>query len=162
MTDVFTALGGSVAVAESFLCQGEWVEMSNGATESLFECWATAASVAGDRPGMAALAAFLRHALDASGPGSRAFGMDRDVFPDELAGAAGVAALLELIDRTVADPSRVPDVTWTPDLVESWAGRLGCMAAAVRAAFGPSPHADRQESPGEITTDDPAHGTTRM
>jgi hypothetical protein len=122
-------------VAESFLCRGEWIDWSNGATKALFECWAAMATESADRPGMTAVAAYLRWSLDSSGPGNRAFGMDREVFPDTLAGPAEIAALLEVIQRTADDPCRIPDVDWTPELRARWSERLDRMAAAVRAAL---------------------------
>jgi hypothetical protein len=102
-------------VAESFRCRGEWVHFSNGATESLFEGWERLALSDATTSGMAAVAAYLRRAIDHGGAGCRAFGMDREFLPDELAGPAESAALLAVIERTVADPTLVPDVNWSPD-----------------------------------------------
>lgn len=120
-------------MAESFVCRGEWVHFTNGATASLFEGWERLALADATRPGMAAVATNLRRAIDHSGAGARAFGMDREFLPDELAGPAERAALLAVVERTVADPTLIPDVGWSPEGVESWRERLTCMAAALRA-----------------------------
>jgi hypothetical protein len=120
-------------MAESFLCCGEWVHRTNGATESLFECWEQLALAAAAQPGMTTVAAYLRARLDHAGVGVRSFGMDRDYMPDELAGPAESAALLAIIERTAHDPTLVPDVNWSPELVVWWRERLSRMAEALRA-----------------------------
>ncbi len=119
-------------VAESFVCRGEWVHFTNGATVSLFEGWERLAVADAGRPGMAGVAAYLRRAIDHSGAGARAFGMDREFLPDELAGLAESAALLAVVERTVADPTLIPDVDWSPEGVESWRERFARMAEALR------------------------------
>jgi hypothetical protein len=118
---------------ESFSCAGEWIDLSNGAAESLLEAWERLALSAQGRPGMTALAAYLRKQLDHGGAGARAFGMDREFLPDELAGQAESTALLAVVEQTVQDPTLIQDVNWTPDLMESWRGRLSQMAAALRS-----------------------------
>lgn len=129
-------------MAESFLCGGEWVHLSNGATESLFECWERLARAAADQPGMAVLAAYLRRALDHGGAGARAFGMDREFLPDELVGARETAALLEVVEQTAADPTLVPDVNWSPELLAWWGEQLNRMAQALRVRDGRSDSRD--------------------
>lgn len=119
-------------MAESFLCGGEWVHLSNGATESLFEGWERLARAAAGRPGMTALAAYLRRSLDHEGAGCRAFGMDRESLPDELAGPAEAAALLAVVEQTAADPTLVPDINWSPELMSWWREQLTRMAQALR------------------------------
>jgi hypothetical protein len=121
-------------VAESFLCRGEWVHFTNGATESLFEGWVRLALADAAAPGMAAVAAYLRRAIDHGGAGARSFGMDREFLPDELGGPAESAALLAVIERTVSDPTLVPDVNWSPELLVSWRERLTRIADALRVA----------------------------
>lgn len=121
-------------MAESFLCCGEWVHLSSGATESLLEGWERLARADAGRPGMAEVAACLRNRLDREGAGCRAFGMDWQVLPDELARPAEASALLTLIERTVSDPTLIPDVKWSPGLIMWWRGLLARMAAALRAA----------------------------
>jgi hypothetical protein len=120
-------------VAESFLCRGKWIHFSNEATKSLFEGWERLALADARRPGMAVVAAYLRERLDRGGAGCRAFGMDREFLPDELTGPAETAALLAVVERTVADPTLVPDVNWSPELLEWWRGQLARMAEALRA-----------------------------
>ena len=120
-------------MAESFLCGGEWVHLSNGATESLFECWERLAKAAADQPGMATLAAYLRRSLNHAGAGARAFGMDREFLPDELAGPRETAALLAVVEQTAADPTLVPDVNWSPELLAWWGEQLKRMAQALTA-----------------------------
>ena len=76
------------------------------------------------------IAAYLRRAINHGGAGARAFGMDREFLPDELAGPAESAALLAVVEQTVADPTLVPDVNWSPELLEWWRGQLARMAEA--------------------------------
>lgn len=140
-------------MAESFLCRGERVHFSNGATESLFEAWERLALADAGRPGMAAVAAYLQRALDHEGAGARAFGMDREFRPDELAGSAASAALLAVVEQTVADPTLVPDVNWSPELLEWWRGQLARLAEALRvgtqdAEPGAAPGRGRKAGPG--------------
>ena len=121
---------------ESFLCGGVWVDFSNGATESLFEGWEQLARADPSRPGMAVVAAYLRRSLDREGPGTRAFGMDRELLPDELTRPAELAALRAVVERTAADPTLVPDVNWSPEVLASWRERLTRMVQALRAVAG--------------------------
>jgi hypothetical protein len=123
-------------VAESFVCGGHWVDFSNGATESLFECWERLALADASTPGMTELAAYLRRSLDRGGPGGRAFGMDREFLPDELAGPAELAAVLAVVERTAEDPTLVDDVNWSPEAIASWRERLALMVGALRAGIG--------------------------
>ena len=120
-------------MAESFQCRGGWVHFSNGATESLVEGWERLALADAGRPGMAAVADNLRRAIDHGGAGARAFGMDREFLPDEFDGQAEATALLAVVEQTVADPTLVPDVNWSPELLEWWRGQLARMAEALRA-----------------------------
>jgi hypothetical protein len=113
----------------------------------LFECWERLARAAADQPGMAALTAYLRRSLDHGGAGGRAFGMDREFLPDELAGPQETAALLEVVEQTAADPTLVPDVNWSPKLLAWWGDQLKRMAQALRAR---GEHSDSR-SGGSIT-----------
>ena len=108
-------------MAELFLCSGEAVSSSNGAAAALFEGWERLAS---RRSGMAALAIHLRQCLDGSGVRCMAFGTDRESLPAELAGPAEAAALLTVLERTAADPTVIPDVAWSPELLDWWRGKL--------------------------------------
>ena len=119
-------------MSEVFLCRGERVHFSNGATESLFECWKRLAQEDAGRPGMAAVAACLRERLANYGDGCRSFGMDPEFLPDELAGPNESAALLAVVERTVADPTLVPEVNWSPELLAWWRRQLARMAEALR------------------------------
>ena len=123
-------------MAEAFQCRGEWVHFSNGATEPLFEGWERLAQADVGRPGMAAVVAYLRERLVNGGAGCRAFGMDREFLPDELAGPEESAALLAVVERTVADPTLVPDVNWSPELLSWWRGQLSRMAESLRTSIG--------------------------
>jgi hypothetical protein len=82
---------------------------------------------------MTAVAAYLRDRIDNHGAGCRSFGLDREVLPKELSGSVELAALLAVVERTVTDPTLIPDVNWSPELLEWWRDRLGRMAAALRA-----------------------------
>lgn len=129
-------------MAELFLYRGKCVHLSNGATESLFEGWERLALADAAMPGMAAVSAYLRRAIDHDGAGCRSFGMDHEFLPDELAGPPELAALLSVVERTVADPTLVPDVNWSPELVAWWRGQLARMAEALRVgAQDPEPGA---------------------
>ena len=119
-------------MAESFGCCAGWVDFTNGAVESLFECWERLARADAGRPGMGTLASYLRRAIDHRGPGDRAFGMDREYLPDELAGPAELAALIVVVGRTATDPTLVSDVNWSPELLASWRERLGRLVEALR------------------------------
>jgi hypothetical protein len=59
--------------------------------------------------------------------------MDFEFLPNELAAPAELAALLAVVERTVADPTLIPDVDWSLELVESWRERLARIAEALRA-----------------------------
>lgn len=122
-------------MAESFLCAGEWVHLSNGATESLFEGWERLARSNSSRPGMVAVAAYLRRSLEGEGAGCRAFGMDREYLPEGLSGPAEIAALLAVAEQTAADPTLIPDIPWSPDLSAWWRDRLSLMVLALRTAL---------------------------
>ena len=123
-------------VAESFLCCGEWVYLSNGGTAALFEGWERLARSDAGRPGMAAVAVYLRRTLDGSAVGCMAFGMDWEELPVELAGPDEVAALLTVAERTAADPTLVPDVVWSPELLDWWRVKLARLLQALRVSAG--------------------------
>ena len=119
-------------MAELFLCSGQAVYLSNGGAVALFEGWERLAQADAGRPGMAAVAAFLRRTLDGSGVGCMAFGMDRAELPAELAGPAELAALLAVAEQTAADPTLIPDVNWSPELLDFWRELLARMVWALR------------------------------
>ena len=123
-------------VAESFLCSGEWVHLSNGGAVTLFQGWERLARAAAGQPGMAALAGYLRQTLDGSGVGCMAFGMDREELPVELAGPDEVAALLSVAEQTAADPMLIPDVAWSPEVLDWWRGKLARLLQALRQSAG--------------------------
>ena len=123
-------------VAESFLCSGEWVHLSNGGAVALFEGWERLARADAGRPGMAVLAEYLRQTLDGSGVGCMAFGMDWEELPDELAGPDEVAALLTVAERTAADPTLVADVDLSPVVLDWWRGKLAHLLQALRVSAG--------------------------
>ena len=87
---------------------------------------------------MAAVAAFLRRTLDGSGVGCMAFGMDRAELPAELAGPAELAALLAVAEQTAADPTLIPDVNWSPELLDFWRKLLARMVRALRESASSS------------------------
>ena len=86
------------------------------------------------RPGMAALADYLRQTLDGSGVGFMAFGLDREFLPAALAGPAESAALLAVAEQTAADPTLIPDVAWSPELLDWWHGKLARMVRALQVS----------------------------
>ena len=119
-------------MSELFLCHGEVVHLSNREAEALFEGWERLAQADAGRPGMATLAAYLRHTLNFNGVGCMAFGMDREELPSELAGPAESAALLAVAERTAADPTLVPHVNWSPERLDEWRGLLASMVRGLR------------------------------
>lgn len=118
-------------MAESFLCCGELVFFSSGATVSLFEGWERLALTDSWRPGMLAVATYLRRQVECGGDGCRSFGMDYEFLPDEMAGFTEAAALPAVVERTVADPRLIPDVNWSLELLAWWRGQLFRMAKAL-------------------------------
>lgn len=126
-------------MAESFLCRGEWVHLSNGGAAALFEGWERLAREDAGQPGMANLAAHLHRIVNSSGVGCMAFGMDRQYLPDELTGPAELTALLTVAERTARDPTLIPDVNWSPELLEMWRGKLARIVRALRESVnGPA------------------------
>jgi hypothetical protein len=119
-----------------FRCCGEWVYLSNGGAAALFEGWERLARSEVGRPGMAALADYLRRTVDGSGVGCMAFGMDWEELPAELSGPDELAALLAVAERTAADPMLVPDIQWSPELLAWWRGVLARMVGALRESVG--------------------------
>lgn len=120
-------------MAETFWCGGERVKFSNGATQLLFRHWLGQAEARSDTPGMAAVAAFLRHQIEASGDGGRAFGMDQDCFPAELSAPATVAALAVLVAESAADATQIGGIDWNPSHQMWWESRLRQLSQAIRS-----------------------------
>jgi hypothetical protein len=120
-------------LAETFWCSGERVKFSNGATELLLRHWLMRAEACSDRPGMTAVAAFLRHQLMEIGDGGRAFGMDRDCYPTELSEPEKASALAMLIAETAADATQISGIEWDPHHQLWWESRLQQLARAIQA-----------------------------
>ena len=80
---------------------------------------------------MVAVAAYLRRQVECGGDGCRSFGMDYEFLPDEIAGPTETAALLAVVERTVADPQLIPDVNWSPELLAWWREQLFRLAKAL-------------------------------
>lgn len=123
-------------MAETFWCGGERVKFSNGATELLLAHWLARAESLSEQPGMDGVAAYLERRLRENADGWRAFGMDQDEFPDELAAAERVAALARLIEETARDAAQIPGISWDPDHRERWQSRLWRLHDALQAWGG--------------------------
>ena len=69
---------------------------------------------------MKAVEDFLRKTLDRDGPGCRAFGLYGEYVPEDIADAAALDALAELIRTTLKHPQTVAGISWTDELADSW------------------------------------------
>lgn len=120
-------------MAEAFACKNEWIHFSNESVESLFESWINEAKRRQPRAGMRAVEDFLRKTLDRDGPGCRAFGLYGEYVPEDIADAAALDALAELIRTTLKHPQTVAGISWTDELADSWKLRLRTMLDSLTA-----------------------------
>lgn len=124
-------------MGEHFLCHAQWVRFSNGAIVSLLQHWAMRADQRISEPGMRAVRNYLWDRLISGADGGRAFGMDREVFPEALFTPETVAALAELIEETARDVTAISDVRFDGDLSRNWERRLWLLRYALELWAGP-------------------------
>ncbi|NJM41833.1 MAG: hypothetical protein HC853_14270 [Anaerolineae bacterium] len=118
-------------MAEHFLCQGEWVNFSNGAVEEMYEFWLMEI---GDDPATSGLRSIQNHLLDFRYiSGGRQFGMDKNAMPKELLNEDSLTELIRLISMIQVDPLKVASlIAHDLEMVERWKVRLAKMESAVR------------------------------
>ena len=128
-----------------FLCNGERVAFTNGATELVYQHWLRLLEREPDQPGKRILGPVLEQYADlaASSAGISGMGMDRDAMPEALLDMRAAWTLMKLVRLTGEDVRSIEGIpreawdetppSWTCTRAEYFEERMGQFHRALAA-----------------------------